>query len=89
MGDLPGIGEVAQTNQEETEKAMKQQGAGAGVPKVIKRTFAQVLKENSYKAFRQELEEQRKERVIIAKQERQRKEEVSLAKQDQLRKNKK
>ena len=88
MGDLPGIGEVAETSQEEAEKAMEQPGAVAAVPKLIKRTFAQVLKENSYKAFRQELEEQRKERAIIAEQERQRKEEISLAKQDQLRKKK-
>ena len=50
MGDLPGIEDVVQNSQEEAEKVMEQQGAGASVPKLIKRTFAQVLKENSYKA---------------------------------------
>ena len=42
MGDLPGIGEVVQNSQEEAEKVMEKQGARASVPKLIKRTFAQV-----------------------------------------------
>ena len=54
MGDLPGIGEVEHSSEEETEIAMEQQGAVEAVPKQIRRTFAHVLKENRYKALRQE-----------------------------------
>ena len=44
MGNLTGIGE-------EEEIAMEQQGEGEVITKQIKRTFAQVLKEETYKTF--------------------------------------
>ena len=53
MGNLTGIGE-------EEEIAMEQQGEGEIITKQIKRTFAQVLKEETYKTLRQE--QQRKEK---------------------------
>ena len=73
MGGLPGIGE------EEIVKE-QQQGEGETRPKQIRRTFAQVLKEDSYKVLRQEREQQKKKKAAraMAEQERKEKEKATL-----------
>ena len=59
MGSYLGIGE-------EAEIAMELQEAGETVTNQMKRTFAQVLKEENYKALRKEQEQKRKEKTAMA-----------------------
>ena len=60
MGNLRGIGEE--------EVVMEEQGTSEIVSNQMKRTFAQVLKEENYKTLRQEQEQQRKEKTAIVVQ---------------------
>ena len=65
MGGLQGIGEG--------EEIAKGQHDEEAAPQQIKRTFAQVLKEQSYKTLRQEKEQQRKEKAAMVAQKEQQK----------------
>ena len=63
MGNYLGIGE-------EADAAMELQEAGETATNQMKRTFAQVLKEENYKALRKEQEQKRKEKAAMASQQR-------------------
>ena len=59
MGDLPGIGEIVHSSGEDADIDMEKE-AEVTVSQQFKRTFAQVLKEKSYKTLRQKQEEQKR-----------------------------